>query len=368
MYNLTIHNLENYENDPKIRLIPWALWENLFQHFISVYELSLMTLSYKEAIHIFLPKTKNKEQLRQLLCLYYAHFDRNDKQFWCDVHKKGIKSEVICCAAAITGCSSALDTISLSLIPDEIVKMIQAENYYAFRLAAENGHLHVLNRLCELAPTEVMAMIQAENYHAFRLAAETGHLHVLNRLCELAPTEATAMIQAENYYAFRWAAVGRGHHNVINFLLDCPTMLGYAEMHEFEYGEKYVNPFIVRHVNRLKEMHDAFKQSNPEDLFDLVTKSECLQGFYMLRNLIRRNDEALLDDIRFLLSIPGIKALAPAGTIPGNENELLRLALRLGNQGACALLLSIPSVLALTKANNYYIDEAWGRLDLRAVA
>lgn len=333
MYNLTIHNLENYEKDPKIRLIPWALWENLFQHFISVYELSLMTLSYKEAIHIFLPKTKNKEQLRQLLCLYYAHFDRNDKQFWCDVHKKGIKSEVICCAAAITGCSSALDTISLSLMPDEIVKMIQAENYHAFRLAAENGHLHVLNRLCELAPTE-----------------------------------ATAMIQSENYYAFRWAAVGRGHHNVINFLLDCPAMLGYAEMHEFEYGEKYVNPFIARHVNRLKEMHDAFKQSNPEDLFDLVTKSECLQGFYMLRNLIRRNDEALLDDIRFLLSIPGIKALAPAGTIPGNENELLRLALRLGNQGACALLLSIPSVLALTKANNYYIDETGGRLDLRAVA
>lgn len=333
MYNLTIHNLENYEKDPKIRLIPWALWENLFQHFISVYELSLMTLSYKEAIHIFLPKTKNKEQLRQLLCLYYAHFDRNDKQFWCDVNKKGIKSEVICCAAAITGCSSALDTISLSLMPDEIVKMIQAENYHAFRLAAENGHLHVLNRLCELAPTE-----------------------------------ATAMIQSENYYAFRWAAVGRGHHNVINFLLDCPAMLGYAEMHEFEYGEKYVNPFIARHVNRLKEMHDAFKQSNPEDLFDLVTKSECLQGFYMLRNLIRRNDEALLDDIRFLLSIPGIKALAPAGTIPGNENELLRLALRLGNQGACALLLSIPSVLALTKANNYYIDETGGRLDLRAVA
>lgn len=58
MYNLTIHNLENYEKDPKIRLIPWALWENLFQHFISVYELSLMTLSYKEAIHIFLPRTK----------------------------------------------------------------------------------------------------------------------------------------------------------------------------------------------------------------------------------------------------------------------------------------------------------------------
>ncbi|HAT8174410.1 TPA: hypothetical protein JA340_14835, partial [Legionella pneumophila] len=118
----------------------------------------------------------------------------------------------------------------------------------------------------------------------------------------------------------------------------------------------------------LKEMRDAFKQSNLDGVFDLVTKSGCLEGFYMLRNLIRRNDEALLDDIRFLLSIPGIKALAPAGTIPGDENELLRLALRLGNQGACELLLSIPDVLALTKANNYYIDETGGRLDLRAVA
>ncbi|HAT8227125.1 TPA: hypothetical protein JA370_14375 [Legionella pneumophila] len=292
-----------------------------------------MTLSYKEAIHIFLPRTKNMEQVRQLLCLYYAHFDRNSKQFWNDVHSKGIKSEVICFVAAITGCLNALDTISLSLIPDEIVKMIQAENYQAFRLAAENGHLHVINHLCELAPTEV-----------------------------------TAMIQAENYYAFRWAAVGIGHHDVINFLLDSPVMLAYAKIHEFEYGEKYVNPFITSHVNRLKEMRDAFKQSNLDGVFDLVTKSGCLEGFYMLRNLIRRNDEALLDDIRFLLSIPGIKALAPAGTIPGDENELLRLALRLGNQGACELLLSIPDVLALTKANNYYIDETGGRLDLRAVA
>ncbi len=325
--------MENYENDPQLRLIPWILWENLFQHFISVYELSLMTLSYKEAIHIFLPRTKNMEQVRQLLCLYYAHFDRNSKQFWNDVHSKGIKSEVICFVAAITGCLNALDTISFSLIPDEIVKMIQAENYQAFRLAAENGHLHVINHLCELAPTEV-----------------------------------TAMIQAENYYAFRWAAVGIGHHDVINFLLDSPVMLAYAKIHEFEYGEKYVNPFITSHVNRLKEMRDAFKQSNLDGVFDLVTKSGCLEGFYMLRNLIRRNDEALLDDIRFLLSIPGIKALAPAGTIPGDENELLRLALRLGNQGACELLLSIPDVLALTKANNYYIDETGGRLDLRAVA
>ncbi|HAT8179269.1 TPA: hypothetical protein JA361_07300 [Legionella pneumophila] len=368
MSNLTIHSIENYEKDPQIRLIPWILWENLFQHFISVHELSLMTLPYKEAIRIFLPKTKNMEQVRQLACLYYAHFDRNAKQFWNDIHKKGIKNEIICFVAAITGCLSTLDELCFSLTPDEVVKIIQAGNYYAFRLAAENGHLHVMNRLCVLAPTEIMKMIQAENYCAFRLAAENGHLHVMSRLCVLAPTEVMEMIQAENYYAFRWATVGIGHHDVINFLLDYPVMLAYAEMHEFEYGEKYVNPFIAKHLNRLKEMRNAFKQNNLESIFDFVTQSECLRGFYMLRNLIRRNDETLLDDMRFLLSIPSIKVLASIGVTPGEENELLRLALRLGNQGACALLLSIPDVLALTRANHYYINEAGGRLDLRVVA
>ncbi len=93
--------------------------------------------------------------------------------------------------------------------------------------------------------------------------------------------------------------------------------------------KKYVNPFIVKHVSRLKEMRDAFKQNNPEDIFDLFTKSEYLQGFYMLCNLIRRNDETLFDDMRFLLSIPNLKVLASIGVNPEEENELIRMAQRL---------------------------------------
>ncbi|ANN96475.1 TPA: hypothetical protein ACK8Z3_000323 [Legionella pneumophila] len=82
-------------------------------------------------------------------------------------------------------------------------------------------------------------------------------------------------------------------------------------------------------MSRLKEMRDAFKQNNPEDIFDLFTKSEYLQGFYMLCNLIRRNDETLFDDMRFLLSIPNLKVLASIGVNPEEENELIRMAQRL---------------------------------------
>lgn len=72
--------------------------------------------------------------------------------------------------------------------------------------------------------------------------------------------------------------------------------------------------------------------------------------------------------MRFLLSIPNLKILASIRIPPREKNELLRLALRLGNQCTCVLLLSIPEALALTHANSYYIHEAGSRLDLRALS
>lgn len=438
MPNLAIYNKENYQQHPQIRLIPWTIWVNLFRCFISPHELSLMTLPYEEAVSVFLSKSECMEQMRQLVCMYYAHSDINTQQFFQDISSKGAKKEAVFVLAALTGRLEILNTLCdllkssevkgmlkaenyyafrsaaanghlefinrfceliptevvvmiksyrydafcraaenghldvlnrlCELAPAEVMKMINAENYYAFRWAAGNGHLDVVNRLCELAPAEVLVMIQAENYDAFRWAAGNGHLDVVNRLCELTPTEIVAMIQAENYYALRWAAVGKGHYDVVNFLLAYPVVLAYAERHEFEYGDRYVNPFIAQHLSKLHGMRDSLMQDNPMGVFDFATEQECLQGFYVLHNLIRRNDEVLLDEIHFLLGIPGIKKLVHSAVIPYGENGLLRLALRLGNQDACALLLTIPAVRALAETNNYYIDEAEGRFDLRAVA
>ena len=52
--------------------------------------------------------------------------------------------------------------------------MIGANNYYAFKFAAQNGHLDVLRYLEEKAPDKLAEMIGASDYRAFKLAAQNG--------------------------------------------------------------------------------------------------------------------------------------------------------------------------------------------------
>ena len=46
----------------------------------------------------------------------------------------------------------------------------------------------------------------------------------------------------------------------------------------------------------------------------------------------------------------------------------MRLALTVGNESACGLLLTIPAVRQLAEANHYYVAEQQGNIDLRALA
>jgi hypothetical protein len=109
----------------------------------------------------------------------------------------------------------------------------------------------------------------------------------------------------------------------------------------------------------LRASRGTFEESNPEAIFD-ITEKQATNYFYIIRNLIRRNDEALSDDIRFLLEIPAVKALVHTDVTPGEENELLRLALSVENQNAAEILLTIPAVRALAQQNDYYREEQSG--------
>jgi len=115
-----------------------------------------------------------------------------------------------------------------------------------------------------------------------------------------------AMLNIDNHPAFRWAA-RYGHLDVVNQLLEYPVQFAYSESHDWEYGASYVYPFIESKLSDLRAAKDEFESQNPNGVFDLADERACRLGFYMLRNLIRRNNAELLDDMRILLSIPGIK-------------------------------------------------------------
>lgn len=252
-------------------------------------------------------------------------------------------------AAANMGNLHIMNSLIQLLTPEKVQDMIASRNYAMFREAVQKRHEHIIERLIELAPEKVQDLIANWDYLAFRTAAANGD----ERLIELAPDKVQAMIASDNYGAFRWAA-GNGHKQLANRLLEFSSVFAYAELHQHEYGARFVQPFIAETIKKLMAEKHQIEQENPHAVFDISDAEKAKSCFYILRNLIDRNDPALLDDIRFFLNIPAVKALVHTAVTAEMPNELLRLALSRGNQAAAEVLLTIPAVYDLARQNNFY--------------
>ncbi|WP_241480548.1 hypothetical protein [Legionella norrlandica] len=243
--------------------------------------------------------------------------------------------------------------------------MIKAVNFSAYQNASRNGHLEVLKHLETEAPDLIQDMIKAQNFYAFRIAAAQRHWPILNHLETKTPDLVLEMVQADNFYAYRKAAEN-AHFDVSKWILSKSSCcLAYAEMHGSEYGENIIKPFIAE---QLIALHRAALNIPPHNVFDINHPEQAKICFYIIRNLIRRNDRALDDEIRFLLNIPSVKTLAHHEVTAGQPNELLRLALTTGNQEAASILLNIPRVRALAEQNDFYRAESHGQLNLAQLA
>ncbi|MFJ1269353.1 hypothetical protein ACD661_12365 [Legionella lytica] len=240
-------------------------------------------------------------------------------------------------------------------------EMILAENYAAYKNAASNGHVAVLKDLEAKASELVIKMIEAQNYYAFRMGAKNGHISVLSHLESKAPQLFEHMVEADNFRAYR-ASVENAQIEASHWLLSKSSRcFAYAEAHVQEFGKASVNPFISQHLSAL---HREALNFPPPGVFDIQSLEQAKICFYLVRNLIRRNERALDDEIKFLLNLPSVKALAHMAVTPEQPNELIRLALTTGNQDAATILLNIPEVKSLTEENDYYRAEARGELDL----
>jgi len=162
-------------------------------------------------------------------------------------------------------------------------------------------------------------------------------------------------------------AAENGHREVMERLINFPSVFAYAEMHVYEYGD-YIQDFMNRRWIDLAEEMDAFHATHPNDVFDITDVEQAKLYFYMMRNLIRQRTPESLEKLNLLLSIPSVKALAHQEVTPWEPNELLRLAMSLNNQEAALVLLNIPAVRELAQANDFYQQEQRGVLDLRALA
>ena len=253
------------------------------------------------------------------------------------------------------------------LAPNSIQQMIYANDYAAFRGAASHGHLDVLLHLEEKDPDFIQQMIEADNYEAFRQAASHRHLDVLLYLKEKAPDLIQEMINANDNEAFR-NAVLYNLPELNQFLLSHYSCFAYAEQHDEEYRDT-VYPFVVNKLVQLRISRQQQEEANPNIVFDLNDANEAKICAFIIRNLIRRNDRSLDEELLFLLEIPAVKALLHTELQRGHgSNELLRLAFNLGNDTAARMLLSIPAVHQLAEQSNFYRLERHAGRDLRELA
>ncbi len=290
----------------------------------------------------------------------------------------------------------------------------RAVDYQAYRYAAENGHIEVLEHLeaiesfdildaayvaypCaakngHIATLEHLEAIEGFNasdaarfifYLPYRNAAHDSHIATLKHLEAIEGFDKQKAAGANDYEPFR-RAVADGDVLVFEHLIKINSVFAYAEKHDFEYGEEYIYGHVSSFIHGLKQQQSAYEGEHPNGVFD-VEEDTAIHAFYALRNLIRRGvdrvygshiraAEDLSNDIRFLLSIPGVKDLCHQRMTAdeyggGRENELLRLANRMGNESAAQILLQLTRVRELAEDANFYSDDAFGAgLDLRALS
>ncbi|WP_115706958.1 hypothetical protein [Legionella sainthelensi] len=358
---------------PEARLIPQVIWDEIFYDELFPDSLILWMNMTCEELQKQLFLIPEKEKDKAWMAIAYSHPDMDNRQLINIGERFGFSVSDLLNLAVMLGDSAKHLALLKLLSQNEFYTDSILHGSLRFQRAAQSGHLNGLKYLIELIQFKVShrmldEMIAKDNFYVFRAAAEHGHLDVLKYLVEKSPRQQLQeMISAISFYAFR-QAVTKKHLSVVLYLLNFPSVFAYAEIHQHEYDAQYVRSFIFEKLTVLRTQQQEAEANNSDAVFDVASAEEANFLFYIVRNMVRRNDATLIDDLRFLLNIPSVKALAHMEVTPNQSNELLRLALSVGNQEAASVLLNIHAVRMLAEQNNYYRHEQQGRIDLATLA
>jgi hypothetical protein len=226
--------------------------------------------------------------------------------------------------------------------------MIKANDYEAFRKAAANGKLEVLQYLAEQAPAKLSAMVEAKHYGAFRDAARYGRFAVLQYLEEKRPNIRYEIIISQ--FVHYLVPFNVNDRSLSDYFLEAPAYFNYAALH-IEDNTPRTTKTAVQQFMRQKL---AELELSPATI--VLSQNETAIYYQILKHMVIFDDEQFNNKIEFLLNIESLRALAANN--PLNEpNHLLLQALQNNNAQAVVALLAIPAVNELAQANNMYVDR-----------
>lgn len=139
--------------------------------------------------------------------------------------------------------------------PLKLQQMIDVDNFIAFKWAAAYGHQAILAYLCQKSPDKIQAMLEASKHEAFQLAAQNGHIHILKYLAMLLPSKFQEMIEADDYGAFQ-AAAEYGQIEVLRYLVSSSPhrlqeMLAANDYQAFQIAAEHGHIEVLRYLAKL---------------------------------------------------------------------------------------------------------------------
>ena len=196
---------------------------------------------------------------------------------------------------------------------------------------------------------EKNALIKKDNYLCIRTACDRHYSSFKTAQClisfleclesPLTSEEKIRAAEANSYEIIKDGFQSRDL-SVRKALLNRYLKMGIVSVQVAEsYGEKDVlQSFIKQQIADLRARKIEIEKQNPSAIFD-VSQNEAQDLFYIISNLIQRDNVQWQDDIVFLLKIPAVKAAVTSNT----PNELLRLATCFNNRGVSDLLRDISA-------------------------
>ena len=182
-------------------------------------------------------------------------------------------------------------------------------------------------------------MIGANNFEAFQTAFLKNNLYIIKILFDHASSEQKKeMIKIyennifldekgkEKFSKSRYGLYSKKEYEplpraeIMKYLMSESLIFFDFEEKNTEHLKSYINQELAS----LRKRSNEFKEYHPTGVFDLKNDEQAKHYCYILRNLIRRNDDKVLADIFFLSEIPAIKKFVHI-IIPEQESELSRL-------------------------------------------
>jgi hypothetical protein len=204
---------------PQAKLIPISLWRdyNLFRERLNNNLISLMQEEKESLLLSQLKKYTAKSATRERQCAWiaitFSHPSFNEELLFTIAKTLELSNELLFQTSIALGNLSLVRALRTYLGP--IAPTVIS---HSFRYTAKKGYLATLCYLGELDPKQIQAMIEENNYEAFRWAAQNGHLHVLEFLAEkIQPEKAQEMFSANHCEAYS-LAVANGHLAILYFL------------------------------------------------------------------------------------------------------------------------------------------------------